>query len=196
MAVACKRFDLQSSFESPLAGPCCIALRNIMRSVAACRYFEIGRGALATPVEGQQYGELLPNATGADRITTLNAMTTVDDRMSPQFRAQRAQCAQHKLLPPTFVLLPAGNYCQDIKLQKGAQYRLSYYYGRLMTFKKQWVFGPSESSSDPLLCKMQSRPGSAKRQTLYLAQHCSPVYAIGILPPRWPKNLCAAQPRA
>lgn len=56
------------------------------------RYIEVGRGALATPIEGRQYGELLPNAT--------------------------------------------GNYCQDIKLQKGAQYKLSYYYGRLMTFKK------------------------------------------------------------
>lgn len=55
-------------------------------------YIEVGRGALATPIEGKQYGELLPNAT--------------------------------------------GNYCQDIKLQKGAQYKLSYYYGRLMTFKK------------------------------------------------------------
>lgn len=57
------------------------------------RYIEVGRGALATPIEGKQYGELLPNAT--------------------------------------------GNYCQDIKLQKGAQYRLSYFYGRLMTYKKQ-----------------------------------------------------------
>lgn len=57
-----------------------------------CSYIEVGRGALATPIEGRQYGELLPNAT--------------------------------------------GNYCQDIKLQKGAQYKLSYYYGRLMTFKK------------------------------------------------------------
>jgi hypothetical protein len=28
-------------------------------------YIEIGRGALATPIEGKQYGELLPNATGA-----------------------------------------------------------------------------------------------------------------------------------
>lgn len=55
-------------------------------------YFEIWRGALATPAEGKQYGELLPNAT--------------------------------------------GNYCQDVKLQKGAQYKLSYYYGRLMNFQQ------------------------------------------------------------
>jgi hypothetical protein len=30
----------------------------------------------------------------------------------------------------------AGNYCQDVKLQKGAQYKLSYYYGRLMNFQQ------------------------------------------------------------
>eukprot|EP00878_Enallax_costatus_P005008 GHUV01005267.1.p1 GENE.GHUV01005267.1~~GHUV01005267.1.p1 ORF type:complete len:246 (+),score=37.75 GHUV01005267.1:194-931(+) len=53
------------------------------------KYIEIARGALATPAEGKQYGELLPNGT--------------------------------------------GNYCQDLQLQKGARYKLSYYYGRLMT---------------------------------------------------------------
>ena len=61
--------------------------------LALFRYIEVARGALATPLEGKQYGELLPNAT--------------------------------------------GNYCQDVQLQKGAQYRLTYYYGRLMTYKKQ-----------------------------------------------------------
>lgn len=30
----------------------------------------------------------------------------------------------------------AGNYCQDVKLQKGAQYKLSYFYGRLMNFQQ------------------------------------------------------------
>jgi hypothetical protein len=55
-------------------------------------YIEVGRGALATPLEGKQYGELLPNGT--------------------------------------------GNYCQDLKLMKGAQYKLTFYYGRLMTFSK------------------------------------------------------------
>lgn len=29
-----------------------------------CSYIEIGRGALATPVQGKQYAELLPNGTG------------------------------------------------------------------------------------------------------------------------------------
>jgi hypothetical protein len=29
----------------------------------------------------------------------------------------------------------SGTYCQDVKLQKGAQYKLSYYYGRLVTQK-------------------------------------------------------------
>jgi hypothetical protein len=30
-----------------------------------------------------------------------------------------------------------GNYCQDVTVTKGATYKLSYYYGRLMTqFKK------------------------------------------------------------
>lgn len=51
---------------------------------------EVARGALATPVEGKQYGELLPNNT--------------------------------------------GNYCQELKLAQGAKYKLSYYYGRLMTY--------------------------------------------------------------
>ncbi|KAF8060103.1 hypothetical protein HT031_005042 [Scenedesmus sp. PABB004] len=55
-------------------------------------YIEVARGALATPIEGQQYGELLPNAT--------------------------------------------GNYCQDIRLVKGQTYKLSFYYGRLMTYAK------------------------------------------------------------
>lgn len=55
-------------------------------------HIEIAHGALATPVEGRQYGELLPNAT--------------------------------------------GNYCQDVKVVQGAAYRLSYYYGRLMTTDK------------------------------------------------------------
>jgi len=26
--------------------------------------------------------------------------------------------------------IASGNYCQDVKLQKGAQYKLSYYYGK------------------------------------------------------------------
>lgn len=56
-------------------------------------YIELGRGNMATPIEGRQYAELLPNAT--------------------------------------------GNYCQDIKLQKGARYRLSYFYGREMTYNKK-----------------------------------------------------------
>jgi hypothetical protein len=34
------------------------------------------------------------------------------------------------------MLCCAGNYCQDVKLQKGAQYKLSYYYGRLMNFQQ------------------------------------------------------------
>jgi hypothetical protein len=34
-----------------------------------CRYIEVGRGALATPIEGKQYGELLPNATGKPAST-------------------------------------------------------------------------------------------------------------------------------
>ncbi|KAF8069562.1 RANBP1C [Scenedesmus sp. PABB004] len=54
------------------------------------KWIEIARGALAKPIEGQQYAELLPNGT--------------------------------------------GNYCQELALQKGATYRLSYYYGRLITF--------------------------------------------------------------
>lgn len=54
-------------------------------------YFELWRGAIAGPVEGRQFAELLPNAT--------------------------------------------ASYCQDVPLQKGAQYKLSYYYGRLMNFQ-------------------------------------------------------------
>jgi hypothetical protein len=44
--------------------------------------------------------------------------------------------ARHR--PPTAHHHPyaAGNYCQDVAVTKGAQYKLSYYYGRLMTFKK------------------------------------------------------------
>ncbi|KIZ03157.1 hypothetical protein MNEG_4803 [Monoraphidium neglectum] len=49
---------------------------------------EVARAALTRPVEGRQYGELLPNATGA--------------------------------------------YCQDVAVTKGAKYKLSWWYGRLV----------------------------------------------------------------
>jgi hypothetical protein len=40
------------------------ALTALFGMLCRCRYFELWRGALATPAEGRQYAELLPNATG------------------------------------------------------------------------------------------------------------------------------------
>jgi hypothetical protein len=77
-------------------------------------YMEVVRGALASPVEGKQYGELLPNGT--------------------------------------------GNYCQDLALQKGAQYKLSYYYGRLMTYAK----GTSTFTVYPTAVNVAIRPTDFK----------------------------------
>jgi len=48
-------------------------------------YIEVGRGALATPLEGKQYGELLPNGTGAVQCSAV-----VPVIVSQQSRAERA----------------------------------------------------------------------------------------------------------
>ena len=38
-------------------------------------------------------------------------------------------------------LLPnaTGNYCQDVKVKRGQRYKLSFQYGRLMTYAKGWA---------------------------------------------------------
>lgn len=51
----------------------------------------------------------------------------------------------------------AGNYCQDVQLQQGARYRLTYFYGRLMTLTEGCV----SAAVDVLLvsgCTMPARP--------------------------------------
>jgi hypothetical protein len=43
----------------------------------------------------------------------------------------------HLTQPPLALPGESGNYCQDVTVTKGATYKLSYYYGRLMAqFKK------------------------------------------------------------
>jgi hypothetical protein len=124
------------------------------------RFIEISRGALATPAVNKQYAELLPNATGeaaqpaADRqqrtgpaipevllmqsntsgcvilqehaaqlYVTLHTSSIASSHLSQGYHPCADLCA----------CVLAGNYCQDVQLQKGARYRLSYFYGRLMT---------------------------------------------------------------
>ncbi|KAF6250062.1 hypothetical protein COO60DRAFT_1706247 [Scenedesmus sp. NREL 46B-D3] len=64
-------------------------------------------------------------------------------------------------------LLPnaTGNYCQDVQLQQGARYRLTYFYGRLMTLtegKNQGTHGTGKMTAFDTAVDVAIRPSSYK----------------------------------